>query len=542
MARRGSGLSVLFVAAVALAAWVWRALIWQWCEVLIERVVRWRLGGAYTVRVNVVDTLAPTSLPEGTKHKVAVVGSGLAGIAAASTLAERGYDVVIYEKAGFLGGRLGAWDETMPDGTVLPMEHGFHAWFPNYHNLNRWLDQRGILDDFSDVADYLVLDRARRPLSFEKLHKVPILNLIGLATQGLFDWRELVIDNPGVERLNDLLNYHPIDTFERLDDESYAHFADEAKLPERMRLIFTTFTRAFFAEASQMSMAEMVKSFHGYFLSHDGGLLFRYPTDDHARSLWAPIRAHLEDHGVAIRLNTPVERIERQKNGRLRVNGQPYDDVVLATDGPATAALLDANQAFVDAEAPGLRDRVAAVQGSARYAVVRLWTDIDLRVAVPDFVFVERVKALDSITTCHRYQTIWKDWVAEHGGAVLELHCYSLPDDLVTDEQIRDALVDDLFHYFPELVGMQVRYEAMHVQANAAALHTGMHAIRPGVATGAQGLWLAGDWVKLPLPVMLMEGAFTSGLLVANSMLDRAGLRQVPVYSVPDQGVLYGLR
>ena len=38
-------------------------------------------------------------------NRVGVIGGGLGGLAAACTLAARGYDVVLFEKSGWLGGK-----------------------------------------------------------------------------------------------------------------------------------------------------------------------------------------------------------------------------------------------------------------------------------------------------------------------------------------------------------------------------------------------------------------------------------------------------
>jgi hypothetical protein len=55
-----------------------------------------------------------------------------------------------------------------------------------------------------------------------------------------------------------------------------------------MRVIFSTFTRAFFAESQLMSMAEMIKSFQFYFLSNDPGLIYDVLRDDFERTFLAP--------------------------------------------------------------------------------------------------------------------------------------------------------------------------------------------------------------------------------------------------------------
>lgn len=529
-ARRVLGLT----AVLALLAWVFRETLLRLAEALATRVVRWRLKG-YKIRVNHVDATRDANLR--IERRVAVVGGGLAGVAAAATLAERGFRVVLYEANGWLGGKLGAWEHTFDDGTTAPMEHGFHAFFPNYYNLNRFLRRLGVEQRFADTADYRVLLADGRQMSFRDLHKVPGLNLIHLATRGFFDWKELVVDNPGVDRLNDLLNYHPTETPRRLDRESYAHFADAARLPEGMRLVFKSFTRVFFAEAEQMSMAELAKSFHGYFLSHDGGLVYRHPTDDHGRQIWAPVREYLERLGVEVRLGQRVDSVTRVGDDRWSVDGGIVDHVVLAAELPGMKRLLAASPDLTSATGD-LAARIDDLQPRNRYAVLRLWLDRDVKRPLPAFTSTDRIRALDSITTCHRNQAVFRDVK----GSVIELHCYCVPRDLRSDAEIRDALVADLYHYLPELRHARVAREVFYQKGDFTPYFVGMHALRPAVATRDPGVWLAGDWVRLDLPVMLMEGAFTSGVLAANGILAREGLREEPVYSVPTTGLLYGLR
>ena len=68
-----------------------------------------------------------------------------------------------------------------------------------------------------------------------------------------------------------------------------------------------------------------------------------------------------------------------------------------------------------------------------------------------------------------------------------------------------------------------------------------MDADRPGTDTGIDGLYCAGDWVKLPVPAMLMEAAFASGMVAANRILASDGLQEAPIESVPLKGLLAGL-
>ncbi len=63
--------------------------------------------------------------------RVAIVGSGLAGLSAAVDLVDAGHQVDIYEARPFMGGKVGSWVD--PDGNHIEM--GLHVFFFNYTNL-----------------------------------------------------------------------------------------------------------------------------------------------------------------------------------------------------------------------------------------------------------------------------------------------------------------------------------------------------------------------------------------------------------------------
>lgn len=63
--------------------------------------------------------------------KVAIVGAGLAGLAAAVDLVDAGHQVDLYEARPFLGGKVGSW----VDGGGNHIEMGLHVFFFNYANL-----------------------------------------------------------------------------------------------------------------------------------------------------------------------------------------------------------------------------------------------------------------------------------------------------------------------------------------------------------------------------------------------------------------------
>jgi len=499
---------------------------------LLARIVE-RLFGGYRHRVDAADDTAPFEASE--PRRVAVVGAGIAGLTAAATLAERGHAVTLYEANDYLGGKIGAWPVTLPDGSESTVEHGFHAFFRHYYNLDAFLERVGASQHLVPIDEYLIVARDGKRTGFAGISSVPFLNLLSMATHRVYRVRDIAL-GPAGEEMAAFFRYDPERTFQEFDGVSFEAFAERAQLPATLRLVFSTFARAFFADADRLSMAELIKSFHSYYLSHDHGLLYRYPDGDYEETVLGPIRRHLEKHGVRIELGRAVEALGRADEG-FEVAGEPFDGVVLAVPAAASRAILERTPALAEQD-PKLAALLPELRCGQRYAMLRLWLDRDLAEALPVFVTTEKIRVLDSVTSYHRVSRQSADWVRVHGGGIFELHCYAVPDDVGSDAEVRDAFLEELHAYFPELADANIAHEVLQVRDDFAAFHVGMGTTRPGVETAIPGLVLAGDWVKLPCPAMLMEAACTSGLLAANALLRRDGLREAAVESVPLRGLL----
>lgn len=462
--------------------------------------------------------------------RVAVIGGGIAGIGAASVLGERGVDVVLYEKNDYLGGKLGAWEHTFDDGSTEVMEHGFHAFFRHYYNWNAFLDRLGLRDGMQAIGDYFVMKSDGTSSGFRNTDTVPVLNLYGLWRSGVFKMRD-VLFTPARDHMHVFLRYDGEATFERYDNTSYADFAKEAHLPRDLQVIFNNFARAFFADTDKMSFAELLKSFHSYYLSHDNGLLYDFPQTNWEDALLEPIRAHLADVGVTLRLGTPVHVIERDGEG-FRVDGQRYDDIVMACDMPAARALL-LDRDWLDTAS---REHLAALPQGQRYAVLRFWSDRDVRGGIPPYFVTDRAHMLDAVALYHRMQESAVAYHTQTGGGVYEVHCYAVPDDMA-DADIRDRLLQEFEQFFPELAGQVIEREFLQVKKDFVALHTGAYAHRPAVDSPTPGLYFAGDWIRVPFPAMLMEAAYSTGVLAANAILAKRNIRGRALDTVPLVGL-----
>ncbi|MBW4488917.1 MAG: 9,9'-di-cis-zeta-carotene desaturase [Trichocoleus desertorum ATA4-8-CV12] len=75
--------------------------------------------------------------------RVAIVGAGLAGMAAAVDLVDAGHEVEIFESRPFVGGKVGSWVD--PDGNHIEM--GLHVFFFNYANLFALMKKIGAFEN-----------------------------------------------------------------------------------------------------------------------------------------------------------------------------------------------------------------------------------------------------------------------------------------------------------------------------------------------------------------------------------------------------------
>lgn len=485
---------------------------------------------SYKVQLNQVDQSLPTKLDA--SKKVAVVGGGIAGISAASNLSERGFEVTLFEKEHFLGGKVGSW-KFESNGETLRAEHGFHAFFRQYYNFRDFLKKIDSFKYLIPIEDYIILLQNGEQMGFKELDETPGLNVWDLRKEGVMNWKTFI--NPKSLPFIQLLKYCEKKTFKKYDNLSFEQFAKKTNMPSKMRLVFNTFARAFFSEPDKMSMAELIKGFHFYFLSNDHGLLYDVLDDDFQYTFLDPAAKFMIDHGVKIKTSTPVNEIVKSDSGFI-INEEHFDYCVLCTDVKHIKPLVNHAKGFESYKTFNIK--MNSLQASDRYAVYRIWTDQFEEQDWPFFVFTDRFEALDSVTLYHKMEKESAEWSKKNNGGIFELHSYALPDSLKTDEEIKQKLMEEFFFYFPELKDLKIKHSYFQHRHDFPAFHTGLHENRPEINTEVPGLFLAGDWVKMNNPSMLMEAAYTSGSIAANYILEEEKLKTNQLFSVPNKGIL----
>lgn len=478
-------------------------------------------------------------VPPGTR--AAVVGAGVAGVSAAVVLAERGVDVRLLEAGPVLGGRLSAVPYELPDGTGQQVDHGFHAFFRQYYNLRAILHRIDPLGRLLRPVDaYPVISERWPSEDFGHLPAVPPLNLLALLLRSpSLRFRDL--RHMDRREATAMLAFDPHATYRDFDAVSAQEFLDRLNLPERsIAMLFEVFAHSFFNRSAEFSAAELLANFHFYFLGNPEGLAFDAPSTDYDSGIWAPFRAYLSARGAQISVEDAAVRIDPADDGWLvscssgRVVTCRY--LVLALDPPGLRRLV-ADSPRLAERAPQLARDVSAFGSGPPYAVARYWFDGDVDQRRPVFCGVSRASTLDSITLYHRLDASAAGWAARTGGSVVELHAYAGSDDLNAPEAAQHML-SELITLWPEAGGLRCVELRARVEANAPAFAPGSHRDRPTVRTDADGLFLAGDGIRMDVPGALLERAATTGIAAANEILVHQAVRSEPIWSTPVRGLL----
>jgi isorenieratene synthase len=476
--------------------------------------------------------------PSGTR--VVIAGGGIAGVAAATVLCERGVQVTLIEREAELGGRAGGFEHVLQSGERMHMERGFHAFFRQYYNLRALLRRIDpTLSFLAALPDYPILGPEGMVQSFRDLPKRTPFQVMALA------WRTPYLRLRDLRHVNaraafEMLRFDAARTYARYDRQSAAQYLDSLGFPTvARRMLFDVFSHSFFNPEAELSAAELLMMFHFYFTGNAEGLLFDVVRRPLAQAIWQPFERWLRARGVQVLTGCSLERVERNARG---------DFVVQHSQGTSEAQALvlaldvqGLKQVVAQSSALTALSGVQALELTRPFAVLRLWLDRPMRADRAAFAGTTGIGLLDNISCYERFQDESGAWASARSGSVVELHAYAVPPELDA-ATIRADLMAGLYAFYPEAREANVLDECMLLRQDCPAFPPGSHRLRPTPETSLPDVTIAGDFVRVPFPCALMERATASGMLAANTLLARLGVAPEPIYSVPSQGMFSSAR
>jgi len=479
---------------------------------------------------------------------VIVIGAGVAGLTAALHLAERGQQVLVLEAdPQYPGGRLAGRAAVSLNGWEFPGEHGVHAIWSGYLNLQAMLGRHRIRPMFVPAQEEDWIYRRHNHISKAAVGSairqswIPApfhyLNLFlrpsFLASIDLRDWLSLL----GI--WSGLLYAIGIDPLGEDQPLSGLYMSDVvSSWSPALRALFIGLARSGLSgQPEEIPLAGFLAFLRFYTVLRRDAWAFSYLPGDGGNRIVQPLVDRLHALGGRVRLGCKAVGLHPRADG-WQVDwqdepagrpGAPWNtsQLILAVDAPAASALLAASPRLAESAS-----RFTLPRGTAT-AIARIWFDrrprqsAEAGILSGDFI-------LDNFFWLDRIQEPYLRWSRASGGSAIEVHLYD-PGRLLAqpDGALLARALYEVQIAFPELRGHAI-YQV--IQRNAAT-HTlfglGPAQTHPGTYAPWPGLFFCGDWVRHPTPALFLERACITGIAAANAVLAGRGLESWPLLAAP---------
>ncbi|MEL7037498.1 MAG: FAD-dependent oxidoreductase [Cyanobacteria bacterium J06592_8] len=251
--------------------------------------------------------------------QVVIVGGGLAGLACAYELSQRGFQVKLLEKSPQLGGKISSWLIQVED-QPFQMEHGFHGFFPQYYNLNSIVDELHIQNNFISLEFYSVIfkNNQYQPEVFRPSHSSFPWNIVDLAisSPNRLRWGINLTKPHHWQVFREIGGFKIPNSFQRLDNLSVADWVKQDFPQGLYDLYFLPFAKSSLNAPDNLSVAELMQFFHFYFFGNPEGLAFNGTQQDMGTSLVQPIAKAIQDKNGEILTDVTVSNIQI-KSGKI---------------------------------------------------------------------------------------------------------------------------------------------------------------------------------------------------------------------------------
>jgi 15-cis-phytoene desaturase len=503
----------------------------------VENTENYRIASALSEKLK-----ADASLKR-PKKKVAIIGGGLSGLAAAKYLVDAGHEPTVYEARDVLGGKVSAWQDE--DGDWI--ETGLHIFFGAYPNMMRLFGELGIHDRLQWKIHKMIFAMQQLPGEFTTFDFIP-------GVPAPFNFALAILGNQKMLTLLEKLQTAPPllpmlvegqDFIDRQDELSVLEFMRKYGMPERINEeVFISMAKALdFIDPEKLSMTVVLTAMNR-FLNEDNGLQMAFLDGNQPDRLCKPMADHIEANGGKVLLSKPFKEFELDGDGQI-TGLRMADGSLVVADEYVSAMPVDVVKRIVPA-AWSTMPYFKQFNELEGIPVINLHMWFDHKLQGIDHLCFSRSPYLsvyaDMSTTCKEYYN--------ESASMLELvfaPCSPIAGGKVnwiakSDEEIIDATMGELARLFPLEIANDPKWPAtskqpqvgpkakllkfavVKVPRSVYAAIPGRNKYRPSQETPIKHLTLAGDWTSQKF-LGSMEGAILGGKLAAEVVADKAAGR-----------------
>ena len=450
-----------------------------------------------------------------TKPTVAVIGGGLAGLAAACALSDSGFEVTVFERRPFLGGRASSYEHP---GTGEVVDNCQHVLFGSCTNLIAFYRTIGILDKIRWFDRMTFIEPGGRHSRLEPTFLPAPLHVMPSFLKFKFLSARDKVALSGA--LASLMVSTPQDDGRSFQNWLVQHHQTPAAIERFWKPILVSALSEDLDRIAIPYAAQVVRESMRAPLARRMGI----PTVP-LTHLYDAASSYIANRGGEVRLRSAVQAMDpldhriylRSANGE-----EPFDYVVLAVPFESAGKLLNDVPG-----AEGLIEKIAHFQTSP-ITGVHLWFDRQIS-ELPHAVLLDRTIQW----MFHKSMLLAQNDSAANPGSYVEL-VVSSSKSLINKsrQEIIDLALNELREFFPRTREANLVKATVIKEVNATfSPAPGIDRYRPLNVTPWPRLFLAGDWTASGWPAT-MEGAVRSGYLAAEALTESAGAANS--FVVPD--------
>lgn len=302
--------------------------------------------------------------------KIAIVGAGWAGMAAAVAACEAGHGVTVFEASRTLGGRARAVQATMPDGTPVTLDNGQHILIGAYTETLRLMRQVGVNPDTTLLRGPLSLPfvdgSGLQTPTYATHWPAPLDAIVAIATARGWSWGErfsLIRASLGWQWAGFVCDAHL----------SVAQLCQGLAPRVLHELIEPLCVSALNTPATQASASVFLRVLKDALFGIRGGSHLLLPRTDLSTLFPTAAAEWITQRGARVHLGQRIQQLRWQAPHWL-LDGQAFDRIIWSTSASNTAlALVEYADAAPESIAHSLRSWAATAQALRFEAIATVY-------------------------------------------------------------------------------------------------------------------------------------------------------------------------